>query len=89
MADEKERLNDDELDSVAGGKHHHHHKTADDVPDAIMVNEQLETFHHNHCPDCGSKETTDRHFCIFDADNVYPGKECNKCGKRWLTGGHM
>ncbi len=89
MADEKEILNDDELDEVAGGKKHHHHKTASDYNDIVMVNEQLETFKHNHCPNCGNRDNWDRHFCIFDGDNVYPGKECPKCGKRWVTGSHL
>ncbi len=93
MSDSMERLPEEQLEEVSGGKHHKkEYKTFDDVPGAIYVNELLEKHtgkHAKRCPECGNQQTWERYICIFDGDHVYPGRECPKCGKKWLTGDAM
>ena len=90
MSEEINKMNEEELEDVSGGrhghKHHHEYKTHDEVPGAIYVNEQLPVRHHKKSCECGNKDCWSRYFCVFDGDRVYPGMECPKCGKRWLVG---
>ncbi|MCR4892150.1 MAG: hypothetical protein K5989_08235 [Lachnospiraceae bacterium] len=85
MSDEIKEMSEEELGDVSGGKKDYYNH--DDFNDVITVHEHLKTTSHTKCPYCGNKDTWDRpHVCVFNWDRVYPGRECPKCGKLWLTG---
>ena len=90
MAKEMNKLGDEALESVSGGREGKFTDISQCPPGTREIKNELpyNEGHHKHCPFCGSNEVQDRFLFYYDLQAVYPGQECNKCGKYWPTKQH-
>ena len=94
MSEEMKKLDNEDLESISGGKHHHSYEIreslADCPPGTIEVkNDVLRNTHEKkkHCQgdNCDSTDLSDVDLYIVDTQRLVSGQKCNKCGAMWIT----
>ena len=92
MSEEMKKLDNEELESISGGKHHSYEireSIADCPPGTIEVkNDVLRNTHEKkskcQADGCDSTDLSTVDLYIVDTKRLVQGQKCNKCGAMWI-----